>query len=119
MQHRIKRFNLVKKIIELDKKELYSKLVELKVHIEKKETSIHLFQGYLSEYQEKMRQQSVHNVATFVNFQLFLDKIAKILHKEIEDLKLLNAKKEDLKVQLLKKTHQIDALDDTLSRLKT
>lgn len=109
-----RRFELIKKVIQNQKMDLTSKIADLRTVINKKETAIKTFSNYLLDYQNKIITGRSLDTPSFINFQAFLNQIAKVLLKEQTELEALLNKEQELLTEYQRRKHQVDVIDDTL-----
>ncbi|MFI4962906.1 MAG: flagellar FliJ family protein [Legionellales bacterium] len=118
MKRRVDRFQLIKKIKTNQQRELVLKIADLRKLCEKKELVIHSFELYLSEYQNKMVNGQALSAASFINFQSFLNQIARVLQQERDELAEFSQRIHLLTSDYIKTKHQIDGIEEAILNLK-
>lgn len=118
MKARKHRFQLIKKVIESKQNEISARLTELKVQMDKKQSSISSFELYLNGYQEKLISSKALDLPSFINYQLFIDQIVKVLNKEREEFKKLTEKSQELKTELMKNLNQVEVIGEYIKELE-
>jgi len=111
-----KPLTLFKKNLGFTLQSLKEQLAELAGQIEKKEAAIKMFRDYLNDYQQNAGMGTSQPIQQVINYQSFLNQIAKTLLIEQEALDSLTDKKDLLTAQIQTHTHQIDTIDQALEQ---
>lgn len=110
------RMNLFKRSIEVKQQDLQFKLKQMNTALEKIHQTIRTLNDYIKNYKKTLHSQALQSPTQFVNYQSFLDQLAKSRQIEQDEQNRIIQKKEAILNEIKQNTHKIDVIDQVLSR---
>jgi len=109
-----RRLMLIKRKVELKKKELQTQLKQINEHIYKKEHSIEKLKQFINHYEAQFSSNQTKTVNQFMNMQAFIHQISQTMGQEKEAVRTLLEKRNELLTNVKKNEQQIDTIEATL-----
>lgn len=111
---KIKRLKLLKKSIEIKQYALQAQLSDLDTAIARKSELVIIFKNYLHDYDDRVTQVTV---SKFLNKQLFLNQIAKVLESERDLIKKMRQQFDELQQFYFENDRKITVIDEHMQNM--